>query len=330
MKKTKAVSVLLTASILMSMTGCSGAKKNVIAAAEEYAGAVLEADAGDIAELMEDDDDAEEFLEEFFNTYLSREDLQEVYDFILENTTYEINKKSVKVKDKKASVEITYTMVDYLDVYDDLDDDAEIEDYLDALEDAEDNTMEIDQEIELELDKDEWIIIDDDYENTLEVYEFYQDILDLGWVPNFPTVTSEDFLNAVNEVLGDSDPYIYDCEFFFSSHGSENAVFADIDIEYSYTESAVYSFESRYDGLLTAVQDGSFTGEYDCYYDGTTGYIFFHGTSNSSDFFRGDIYGAVFLTENFILYSYTGIDSQERRDTVDAFLTSLGYPCPSF
>ena len=202
MKRTKAVSMLLIASVMISMTGCSGAKKQVIAAADEYAKAILAADAGDIADLMKDSDEAEEALEQFFGRYTSNEDIAEVYDFILENTTYKIDKKSVEVQDKKASATIVFTMIDYMDVYDELDDDdADAEDFLDALEDATDNTCEVDLKVSFKLNKDEWLVDDKDNEDLMEFYELYTDIAELG-LGSLAKISASDFEEVL---LGCSD-----------------------------------------------------------------------------------------------------------------------------
>ena len=324
MKKAKAVSMLLIASVLMSMTGCSGAKKQVIAAADEYAKAILEADAGDIADLVDDGD--EEVLESFFDMYSSNEDLQEVYDFILENASYEIDKKSVEVKDKKASAVIVFTMVDYMDVYDDLDDDAEAEDYLEALEDAADSTCEVELKVSFKLVKDEWKIVDDDHEDLQEFYEFYPEIYDLGWGVA-GEITIEAFQAACEDILGDHDYYIFDSEFSSIVSSSSTEVFTEL-IWYSEAGSSATIYENAHNAMQDAVDDGVCDGEFTAYDDGTTAYMLFDGYSDSQDFLYGDIYGGVFCTENAYMIVYCSAGDASSEELTDEFLEAMGYPTP--
>ena len=112
MNKIKTVSLILVASMCISLTGCSGKKKAIVEAADSYAQALLSRDTDDIADLMADDDEFEEAIESYLSRYTRNEDLEDVFDFILENTTYEIDKKSIAATDKKAIVNITFTSND--------------------------------------------------------------------------------------------------------------------------------------------------------------------------------------------------------------------------
>ena len=330
MKKRKTISLLLIASMLMSMSGCSaGQKKKVLETAEEYADAVISGDIGDIAEFMEDDDEFEEAMSEFMDNAASNESLEDIYDFIIENTSYEIDEKSVEVKDKKASVEITYTMVDYIDVYDDLDDDADIDDYLEALEDATDNTMEIDQEIELKLDKDEWKVVDDDNENILEVYGFYTELTALGWGGTDASgFTIEHFQEAISDILGDNDPYLFDGTTFDDCYGYGNGVSAQLEV-YAYPDTAPSEFELAYGDWEEIFNNGDFDGNYSNYYDGTSGYAIFNGTSDATDsFYTGYYYGGIYLIGDCYFMVYTLYEDEEHQDLVDELLNEFGCTCP--
>ncbi len=159
MKKKKILAILLTASLLSSVTGCSNKKKEVIETATEYAEAVISGDIDDIADFLEDGDDLEEFME----AYEVNSNRQDIVDAIYDSMSFEIDEKSVKIKDSKATLDVTYTLVDYMCVYEDLDDEDGLEEYLDALEDEDEETITIDQTIELEQDGGEWIVIDDDF-----------------------------------------------------------------------------------------------------------------------------------------------------------------------
>lgn len=321
MKKTKAISIILTASMMMTMTGCSGNKKKILAAANEYAKAVLSADIGDIAEFMVDDDEFEEAMESFMDKYSSKEDLEDIYDFILEHTTYEINKKSVQATDLKGSVEITYTMIDYMDVYNDLDDDADLDDFLDALEEAEDITMEIDQEVEFKLSKDEWKIVDDDNEGLLEVYAFYDEIYILCW-GSVGEISVEAFINACENVLGDDDPYSSDGEYLDEYFTLRNDVYAALCVHAS-TSQSQYVYEEYYESII----EGDFEGTASASYDETSGYIVCDGYCYEEDF-SGYSYGGVYYYEGSCVVVMTSNDDSDARDRVDEFLVAIGCPLP--
>ena len=68
MKTTKIISLLLTASLLMSVSGCAlfdKDDKNVLMVAQNYADAILAGVGEEIAEYMVDGDDIEENLVAF-------------------------------------------------------------------------------------------------------------------------------------------------------------------------------------------------------------------------------------------------------------------------
>lgn len=322
MKKTKAISVLLVASMAMSMTGCSGAKKKVIEAADEYAKAILSADAGDIADLMKDDDEAEAVLENFFDRYSSSEDLNDVYEFILENTTYKIDKKSVEVKDKKASATIVFTMIDYMDVYDELDDDsADAEDFMDALEEGKENTCEVELDVEFKLVKDDWKIIDKDNEGLLEFYEFYTEIAELG-LAGVPYISSSTFEDKIMNSIGiDSDDIsryegsYYDVSYYYSDD------YQFMYYEYDDADDAQDIFEDAYEELLDEIDGGDMTGSY--YYDGTSGYVVFDG-----ECYGVYMHGGFFIRDNILIEVYTNDDGSNEVTTIDSFLNSIGFPGP--
>ena len=109
MNKTKVISSVLTASIILSCCGCSlfdQDNKNVLAAANAYADAVVSGEISDVIELMADGEDFEDELTDYVE---SSEKLEDVYDAILNSMSYEIDRKSVtsSKKNGEASVEIT-------------------------------------------------------------------------------------------------------------------------------------------------------------------------------------------------------------------------------
>ena len=324
MNKKKAVSMLLITSMVMSMTGCSGTKKKVIAAADEYAKAILEADAGDLADLMEDEDEAEEYLEEFFDKYADDKELQEVYDFILENATYKIDKKAVGVSDKKATVRITYTIVDYMTACEELDDGAEAEDLLDELENTEDTTTII-QKLDLKLVNDEWKIADDNCEDTIEFYEFYQDISDMGF-GKLKAYTAEEIEDILIDVAGASHSnfYTYDMTDLETLYYYDGSLSVDMQI-YSDCDDALEDFEDLYYEMIDEFDAGNFDGEYSYGFDGESGYVVVDGTLYDG-YWNEYSYGGIYLTENTIIIVSADSNSSSAKTDVDAVITALGYP----
>ena len=177
MKTTKIISSVLVASLLMSTSGCSHFDKddkNVLIAAKAYADAMISGDSGDIAACLVDGDDVEENIEAYLDSY---EKCEDAYAAIFDSMSYEIDEKSVvsSKKNAEASVDITYTMVDYETIYEDVTDDGgKFEDFVEALEDNDgEDTIEITQTISFVLEGKEWLVKDKKSKNFFEFYEFY-------------------------------------------------------------------------------------------------------------------------------------------------------------
>ena len=328
MKRIKAVSLILAASMVLSLTGCSGRKKAIFEATDSYAQALISGDIDDLADLMEDDDEFEEEIERYMDRYAKNEDLEDVFDYILENTTYEIDKKSAAVSDKKAIIKITFTMPDYMCAYEDLDDDDDADDFLDALEDAEDETVTFSQKIEFKLVKDEWKIVDDDFENTLEFYEFYQEISDLGFGKLKP-YTCDEIEDMLRDVF-DADSSDFDR---FSDGSNDSLYYYDNSVTLEYfvfdeddIDEAAEGFEELYDEFVDEIEDEGFDGNISYDIGDGYGYILFDG-SPDSEYSDENIYGGVYWAENTMLIVASERDSSSR-DDVEAFLNALGYPTP--
>ena len=305
MKKKKILAILLTASLLSSVTGCSNKKKEVIETATEYAEAVISGDIDDIADFLEDGDDLEEFME----AYEVNSRRQDIVDAIYDSMSFEIDEKSVKIKDSKATVDVTYTLVDYMCVYEDLDDEDGLEEYLDELEGEDEETITIDQTIELEQDDGEWIVIDDDFENMEDFLSFYEDITELSWGSS-GTVSQEEFNTTLEEVFG------IDSMDYSSSTGSSYAITSyfgdDYWIEYFY-----YAEEESITELFQCYQDA---------YDSLNGTVLYDGEDNITILFNGsDHYGGIYLRGNsmMIIMTYDRSSSE-----IDDMLDMLGLTKP--
>lgn len=306
MNNKKIVATFLIASMLMSMTGCSNKKKAVIETATDFADAVISGDIDDIADFMEDGDDLEEFME----AYEVNSNRQDIVDAIYDSMSFEIDEKSVKIKDGKATIDVTYTLVDYMCVYEDLDDEDGLEEYLDALEDEEDETTTIDQTIELEQDGDEWIVIDDDFENMEDFLSFYEDIAEMSWGSS-GTISQEEFNMTLEEVFGiDSSDYSSDSSpsYAITSYFGDSCC-----IEYfSYSEEA-----------STTELFGYYQEAYD-YMDCT---VLYDGDDNISILFDGSeyYYGGIYLRGNSMMI-ITVYDTSSSE--VDDMLDMLGLTKP--
>lgn len=324
MNKIKTVSLLLVASMCLSLTGCSGRKKVIIETADSYAQALISGDPGEVADLLDDGDEFEEAFGSYLESYAKDEDLEDIFDFILENTTYELDKSSANVSAKEATIEITFTMPDYICVYEDLDDDAEADDFLDALKDAPDETITFTQKIEIKLVTDEWKIADEDFKNTFEFYKFYQEISDLGFDRLLPYTCDELEEILINEFGAEPDDFNrFDTDSYdsFDYHGDgfylEVTVYHDVD-------TAASRFEDEYERFVNVTAE-DFNGDYSYDFDGESGYIVYDG-SVYSEFMYGEFYGGEFYADGTRIMLTAGSD--EGKDNADAFLQALGYPTP--
>ena len=335
MKKTKIIASLLSLSLLSSVSGCSlmdGDNKNVLKAAEEYAEAVISGDAGDIASLSVDDDDFEEEVGAFMESCTSNDNKKDAINAVLDTMSYEIDKKSAESSKKSggASVDITFTMIDYMSVYDDLGDGAGFDDYIDALEDGTEDACEVTVTVEFELDDDEWLVNDDDFENIYEVYEFYGDIAGMV-LGNVHSITADQFQNALEGSLGlsSNDYYVHENDYYqdIYYYGDGFMVETYIYVE-SEADSAGDYFEDAFEDYEDMVENGDFEGTTSCYNDADSGYIVFDGESFDYDFFDDDIYGGIYYYDNIFVIIVVTSDDPEDHAVIDSMISALGYPAP--
>lgn len=182
----KIVSSVVCLSVLASLGGCSMFDKDdegVLAAVEDYAEAVKKGRVGNIVDLLVDGDDYEDELDEYMeggDALLLPDGYDDICEAILDTLEYEIDEDTVESskKNQEGSVSITWTLVDYDSVFDEVfEENGDVDAYIDALEECEDR-IEISQRLDLVLDEDTWLIDDDRLKNLEDVYEFYEDALD--------------------------------------------------------------------------------------------------------------------------------------------------------
>ena len=181
MKAKKLIASAVCASMILSIGGCAlfdKDDKGVLAAAEEYAEAVKKVKAGTIAGLIADSDGLKGEIEAF--TSGSGAELPDGYSDIVSaiagTISYEINEDSVESsrKNKEGSVDITWTLVDYETVYEEVSEDGgDIESFIEALTDNGAADMEIVQTVDFVYEDDAWLVDDSEINELFMVYDFY-------------------------------------------------------------------------------------------------------------------------------------------------------------
>ena len=325
MKKKRIISLVLIASMILPLCGCDSDNENVLDAAEEYAEAVISLDADGIAELMEDEDEAAEELSRIEDACSNKPALEDAFDAVAESMTYEIDDKSVtsSKKNKEASVDIVFTLVDYEAVHEDVaDDDGDLEDYIDALEDA-DDTIEVKVTVKFVLVKDKWLVKDKNFKSLNKVYGFIDDISGYKW-GLFEIPSEEAFTEAVCAVFGaDGD----DIDDYDGMDWVELSYYRDTLAvtrqQYYDPEEAEDMFDEAYNDLESWFGIDMDDCEY--YYDEDEGgYIFFNDTY--MEIAGETIYGGIYFKDDSFLVIMAYDDDDY--DDVDEFLDMLGMPIP--
>ena len=330
--KKKLIASVLAASVLLSMSGCSlfdSDNKAVLAVVDEYCQAILEADVDDIVDVMLDGDDYEYQMTSYLSRFTNNKKMADVYEAIEDSMTYKINKSSVhsSKKDKKASVDVIYTMVDYEEIYDIVsDDDGDLDDFIDALEDDKGaHTIEVKQTIKLSMKRDNWLVDDDDIENFLEIYEFFEDVSSLSWC-GFDEITIQQMESTLERLYGSDYKYDYYSDaasyYDYASYWGDNmTVYMYI---YDDVSDAAEEFEYYYyEDIVEDIEDNDFYGKADYSFSGTEGYVVFDG-----EWYGDDYYGGFFFTGHMIICCYTYDADNYAKSDIDDFLNAIGYPTP--
>ena len=329
MKKTKLISAVLTASMLVSLCSCSGDNKTVLAYAEEYAKDVVDFDTDSLLDRFADD--AEKELELFEDTYNNQAKYKSAYEAVFDSITYEIDQKSVQSskKDKKASVDITFTMIDYKAVYDEVyDDGGTLDDFIAALEDDDgDNVMEINQTISFVYKNDRWLIKDKKFKNLREIYKFIETIPEYGW-GNFDLVSGSEFSNAVAKAFNADRSQIAEYDY---DDCREIAYYAYSDLwityeEYDDVEDAKDEFASIYNSLQYEFNMSKNDGSIVYSYTGDDGYILFNNAYTADREYKA--YGGIYLKENVIITVLNMGTNDSLNGSIDSFLSEVRYPMP--
>ena len=179
----KAGAAALAGAMALSCASCAlfgPNKKEIVEAADTFAGTLLKQDAGKIIKLTTEDEDSDvaEALEMIFDEETLSDDQKKFVDAVSDTITYEVDEESVEINKDEASADVTFTMVDYEKALDG--DFEDIDAVLDALEDCED-TKDVEVTIEFEKDDDEWLVSNIDDDSYGDIFEFY--IYELNLTP---------------------------------------------------------------------------------------------------------------------------------------------------
>ena len=256
----KLISVALSASVVLSMTGCAfldKSKDEVLDAAEAYAKNLAACNVsklvkGTVKDLEDDQDTWTEILD-FSEGDLYTEDAASALSAIAGTIKYEIDEESVEATAKKGegSVEVVFTIADYEALLDD-EDLTKIEDFVDAVDDA--DTKEIEITIEFEKDDDTWLcsnyedVFEDLYAFTSEEYEFR--------IP---------FVECVQGVNW------YGCDWELGDSNYTNTTYIEVDLDLDYSQDLDYSeiyYTFEYGGQEIYRGTGSYMATLYTFYDG--------------------------------------------------------------
>ena len=179
----KAGAAALAGAMAFSCASCAlfgPNKKEIVEAADTFAGTLLKQDAGKIIKLTTEDEDSDvaEALEMIFDEETLSDDQKKFVDAVSDTITYEVDEESVEINKDEASADVTFTMVDYEKALDG--DFEDIDAVLDALDDCED-IKEVEITLEFEKDDDEWLLSNIDDEEFGELFDYY--IYELNLTP---------------------------------------------------------------------------------------------------------------------------------------------------
>lgn len=246
MKKvtSRVVSSVVILSMALGMSSCSlfdKAGKLCKETGDEFMEALIDRDAGDMAELCIKEDEALEIFERYCGD-------MEAVEAVVSRATFEAGKPSCKTKDKKGTIEYTITLPDYESCLDE--DPEDVDEFEDLLDDCKD-TVEIKVTLEFRLKKDEWLI-----SNPEDVAEdFFDEIFDTDWgfeSPYSSKIENAHFYNSDNSVY--TNPYYLDYDIYFTENIDERITFDVVfngNVIYSETDSCgSYVYCYCYDDYL--------------------------------------------------------------------------------
>ena len=257
----KVAAATLAGTMALSFASCMlfGAnKQEIIDAADEFAGTLVKQDAGKIVKLTNEkkDSDTAEELEMLFDSSFYSDDQNEFIKAVSDTIAYEVDEESVEVDKEEASIDVTFTMVDYEKALKD-GDFSDIDDVKDALKDC-DDTKDVKVTFEFEKDDDEWLISNLKDKAYGKLFDFYTYELDLK-----PDLT--EIIDYTDSYAGS---YYLDFYVYFTDDISEYDGLITFDVYYegslfqSGLSAYVYSYYlccDYYDSNWDYLDDGNYT-----------------------------------------------------------------------
>lgn len=184
----KVISLAVISTMAFSMSSCSlmggsGNTDDVVTAAEDFSKALKSRKASKIAKLCDDQD-----ADEIANYLMGSEEFASIIDYVADTVEYKIDEDSAEIKKDKATVDVTFTMVDYkavseTDTIFNSNDDA-----IETLKKA--GEIDVDTTIEFAKDDDQWLVtnLDDVLD---DVYAFCKMKLVVATSPNATEATEQ-------------------------------------------------------------------------------------------------------------------------------------------
>ena len=226
----KAGAAALAGAMTLSCASCAlfgTNKKEIIEAADTFAGTLLKQDAGKIIKLTTEDEDSDvaEALEMIFDEETLSDDQKKFVDAVSDTITYEVDEESVEINKDESSADVTFTMVDYEKALDG--DFEDIDAVLDALDDC-DDTKEVEVTFEFEKDDDEWLVSNIDDDSFGDIFEFY--IYELNIKPAVEVISAECWPSVsglISEVEFTDDITAYESNFTFDVYYNGSLLASD-------------------------------------------------------------------------------------------------------
>ena len=235
----KAAVAVLAGAMVLSCASCAllqGAgekdKEEIIDLANDVAKALVKMDGEKVVKFADDfdSDDNPDFANALLETREFTENDVVLINTIADTLKYEIDEDSVNIDKDKASVDVTFTMVDYETVIES-GDYSDIDEVVAALQES-DDTKEVEITFEFTKDGDDWVLSNLDDKAYGKLYDFCFYEADLG-----PDLTS---LITSTEILDGSyciDAYIYfsedisgyDAQFTFDVFYEGVPIASDVD-----------------------------------------------------------------------------------------------------
>ena len=324
MKRNNLIAAVVVVSMLFSFSGCDSDNKAVLLKADEYAEAVASFKSGDIASLMVESDGIKDEFEIHDHRF------KNLYKAIAGSISYEVDKKSVKSskKNEEAHADITFTMVDYEEVYSEVfENGGDLEEYIAAIEeDGGKHTSDVTVTVDLVFENEKWLVKDDGFSDLHTIYGFMDDVPEYSWC-NFKCFSEEEFQEILfksvdvnvdyyerNEFSGGVELDYFPGNYMITYHKYNDP--ADAKAEFD-------RFFNCFDEMTIDIEDYVFRE-----YLEDEGYLTINNLRNEdgSDYFT---YGGYYYKEDTVIYALTFTDYVNEHEIIDSFLKEAGLPLPN-